>query len=82
MKFIHIGVHLQEFRRLVRGENHPEHEPPEPLIIGCPTCGQWYVADIAPDEEETDVEAVVWEAEEHLLAEGPDHAHRFEVEGA
>jgi hypothetical protein len=78
MKFIHTGVHHQEFRRLVRGEDGPD-EPIEPVIIGCPTCGQWYVADLAPDEEAENLEEQVWEAEERLLAECPDHAHRFEV---
>ena len=73
-RFVHCGVHRQEFRRIVR-----DAERPEPTIIGCPNCGQWYFADTASEEEAPDLEETVSEAEERLKRECPDHAHTFEV---
>lgn len=66
----------------MRGEDSGQDEPLEPVIIGCPSCGVWYFADLAAGEEPPELEVAVWEGEERLLAECPDHAHRFEVEGA
>ena len=80
MRFIHCGVHRKAFRAVIRGEDVPE-DAPEPVIIGCPSCGQWYFADLAPDVRPPDLEEKVWQGEERLLAECPDHAHRFEVSG-
>lgn len=82
MHFVHCGVHRQEFRRLVRGEDSPVENWAEPLTIGCPRCGAWYFLDLAPDEDPPDLEGAIGEAEERLQAECPDHAHRFEVDAS
>jgi hypothetical protein len=81
LRFIHCGVHRKAFRSLIRGEAGTDEDAPEPVIIGCPSCGQWYFADLKPDVRPADLEIKVWQGEELLLAECPDHAHRFEVDG-
>jgi hypothetical protein len=82
MHFSHCGVHRQEFRRLVRGEDGAPEDQPEPVIIGCPTCGVWYFGGRSPGEDAFDSEEQVSAAEERLQTECPDHAHRFEMSGA
>ena len=55
----HAGVHRARFRELVAGEGLPAELVPEPVRITCPRCGDWYLADLGPEEPEPwDLEAL------------------------
>jgi hypothetical protein len=54
-------------------------EPPEPIEVRCPECGESYFADMDPYEDWPDLEAQEWEAEQALTSECPDHPHFVEV---
>ncbi len=79
----HAGVHRARFRELVAGEGLSAELVPEPIRITCPRCGDWYFADLGPEEPEPwDLERVSepdllhWE-HEHTPSPGrPLERHR------
>jgi hypothetical protein len=79
MLLLHVGVHRARYRELIAIRPIPGQEPPEPLTVDCPRCGDRYVAELHPYEEWPDLEEQEWEAVTALEAECPEHAHFFEV---
>jgi hypothetical protein len=77
--FLHARVHVARYRELMAMKPLPHEEPPEPITVECPLCGDLYVAELQPYEDWPDLEEMQWEAEQALAAECPDHAHFFEV---
>lgn len=79
MLLLHTGVHGKRYRDLLAMKPLPHEEPPEPLEVTCPRCGDVYVAELDPYEEWPDLEELEWEAVSALERECPDHPHYFEV---
>ena len=80
MRFLLAAVHRADYRRQVEAAGVPLDHAPEVVDVRCPRCGALYVADLEPDEEPWDLEALEWAAIKRLDAECPDHAHAFAVE--
>ena len=80
MQFKHCGVHQGQFGVLLYTEEPPPDPAPVPIVVGCSGCHQWYFCDTDPAEEPAVLEAMLVRAEARLLAECPDHPHRFEID--
>ena len=72
-------LHRADYRRQVEAAGVPLDHAPDPVEVRCPRCGALYVADLEPDAEPWDLEALEWAATVRLEAECPDHAHAFAV---
>jgi hypothetical protein len=77
MRFKHCGVHQDEFAGLIEGRA-TEALPFPVIVVSCGTCHQWFFSDLAPAERFSR-EFELSEAEERLVQECPDHAHRFTI---
>lgn len=79
MILLQARIHRDELRALIAAAPVFGEQPPEPVFVTCPTCGDTWFADLAPYDEPVTLEEDEWEAVVHLDEECPDHAHRFEV---
>lgn len=70
---------VAELRALIAQVPLFGEQPPEPVMIACPRCGDDYFADLAPYEEPATLEEDEWAALVRLEVECPDHAHRFTI---
>jgi hypothetical protein len=80
MRFLLAAVHRAAYRRQVEAAGVPLDHAPDLVDVRCPRCGDLYVADLEPDDEPSDLEALEWAATLKLEAECPDHPHAFAVE--
>jgi hypothetical protein len=79
MQWVHARIHRAELRALIAASPIFGEQPPEPVLIACPRCGDEYVADLGPYDEPETLEGDEWAALVRLDEECPDHAHRFSV---
>ena len=80
MRFLLAAAHRAAYRRQVEADSIPLDHAPDAVEVHCPRCGALYLADLGPDEEPWDLEALEWAAAVRLDAECPDHPHAFAVE--
>jgi hypothetical protein len=79
MYWPHARIHRADLRELIAASPIFGAQPPEPVMIACPRCGDEYLADLAPHEEPLELEAEERAALERLEGECPDHAHKFDT---
>ncbi len=80
MTFLHARIHRSRLRDLIAQTPVFGDQPPEPVTISCPKCGDEFFADLEPYEEPWWIEEAEWTAMMRLHEECPDHAHRFDVD--
>ena len=80
MRFLLASLHRAEYRALIAAEGIPLDVVPALVDVRCPRCDVLYVADLAPEADPWDLEALEWAALVRLDAECPDHPHAFAVE--
>ncbi|MGD9891649.1 MAG: hypothetical protein AB7R89_28705 [Dehalococcoidia bacterium] len=79
MRLLLASLYRAEYKALIAAEGIALDVAPDIVEIKCPRCEAVYVADLAPDEEPWDLEALEWQALVQLDGECPDHAHAFTV---
>jgi hypothetical protein len=79
MLLLHARIHVARYRELIAMKPLAHEEPPAPLTVECPRCGDLYVAELQPYQDWPDLVEMELEAEEALRAECPDHSHFFAV---
>jgi hypothetical protein len=62
----HARVHASRYRELIAMKPLAHEEPPEPVTVECPRCGDLYVAELQPYEDYPDLEEMEWEAGRRL----------------
>ena len=80
MLFIHAGVHQARYRQLVTQPRWgSSHEPPSPLLVRCPYCGDIYIADKETHPGRPDLGELARLAVAALAHDCPDHRHYMEI---
>jgi hypothetical protein len=70
---------VARYRELIAMKPLVHEEPPEPITVECPRCGDLYVAELQPYAEWRDLEEIESKYDLALGPECPDHRHFFEV---
>jgi hypothetical protein len=52
----HARVHIARYRELIAMKPLAHEEPPKPVTVECPSCGDLYVAQLQPYEDWKDPE--------------------------
>ena len=77
--FLHTRIHRVRLRDWVAAQVSVTDEPPRPLVVVCPTCGETFFADLTPGGNPDARRLTEWEAVARLDGECPDHPHWFTV---